>query len=225
MFRTLTTLANGANARAEECVRDHFCIELIDQKIREAEASLKAAKFSLASLIQRERSEMRQVDAHRNRITDLMSRTKLALADGREDMAMEAAGAIAQLENELVVRRTTVERLETRILKLRHSVEAANCRIVDLKQGAIAARAAKKEADIQKHLGRHVSQDTAFEEAEALIEQVLNRDDPFEQTQILREIEQGLDRSDMTERLSDAGFGDPLKSTATDVLQRLRADT
>ena len=225
MFRTLTTLVNGANARAEERVRDHYSIELIDQKIREAEASLKAAKFSLASLIQRERSEARQVEALSNRISDLMARAKLALVDGREDMASEAAGAIAQLENELVVRRTTVERLETRILKLRHSVEGANRRITDLKQGAIAARAAKKEADIQKHLGRHVSQDTAFEEAEELIARVLNRDDPFEQTQILREIDEGLDRSDMTERLSDAGYGDPLKSTAQDVLQRLRTDT
>lgn len=225
MFRTLTTLMNGANARAEERVRDHYSIELIDQKIREAEASLKAAKFSLASLIQRERSELRQVEALSNRVVDLTQRAKLALADGREDMATEAAGAIAQLENELVVRRTTVERLETRILKLRQSVEGASHRITDLKQGAIAARAAKKEADIQRHLGRHVSQDTAFEEAEELIARVLNRDDPFEQTQILSEIDEGLDRSDMTERLSDAGYGDPLKSTAQDVLQRLRADT
>lgn len=225
MFRTLTTLVNGANARAEERVRDHYSIELIDQKIREAEASLKAAKFSLASLIQRERSEVRQVEALSNRISDLTSRAKLALGDGREDMATEAAGAIAQLENELVVRRTTVERLETRILKLRHSTQGASRRITDLKQSAIAARAAKKEADIQKHLGRHVSQDTAFEEAEDLIARVLNRDDPFEQTQILREIDEGLDRSDMTERLSDAGYGDPLKSTTADVMQRLRADT
>ncbi|OAN75364.1 phage shock protein A [Jannaschia sp. EhC01] len=225
MFRTITTLVNGANARAEERVRDHYSIELIDQKIREAEASLKAAKFSLASLIQRERSEARQVDALSNRIADLTSRAKLALADGREDMATEAASAIAQLENELKVRHTTVERLETRILKLRHSVEGATRRITDLKQGAIAARAAKKEADIQRHLGRHVSQDTAFEEAEELIARVLNRDDPFEQTQILREIDEGLDRSDMTERLSDAGYGDPLKSTAADVMQRLRANT
>lgn len=225
MFRTLTTLMNGANTRAEERVRDHYSIELIDQKIREAEASLKAAKFSLASLIQRERSEVRQVEALSNRVVDLTQRAKLALSDGREDMATEAAGAIAQLENELVVRRTTVERLETRILKLRHSVEGATRRITDLKQGAIAARAAKKEMDIQRHLGRHVSQDTAFEEAEELIARVLNRDDPFEQTQILREINDGLDRTDMTDRLAEAGYGDPLKSTAQDVLQRLRADT
>lgn len=225
MFRTLATLIDGSSARAEERLRDHFCIELIDQKIREAEASLKSAKFALASLIQRERSETRQSEALTKRIDDLMARTALALEDGREDMAQEAAEAIAQLENEAALRRTTVERLETRILKLRQSVDAANRRLIDLKQGAVAARAAKREADIQKRLGAHVSQDTAFEEAEALIGRVLSRDDPFEQTQILREIDQGLDNTDMSERLSDAGYGDPMRSTAADVLSRVRAQS
>jgi phage shock protein A len=225
MLRTLNTLFDGANARAEERLRDHFCIELIDQKIREAEASLKAAKFSLASLIQRERSETRQITALENRTADLTGRATAALAEGRDDLATEAAGAIAQLENEQAVRGETLRRLESRILQLRHSVEAANRRIIDLKQGAIAARAAKKEADIQRRLGRHIAQDTAFEEAEALIKRVLDRDDPFEQGQILREIDQGLDRTDMTDRLAEAGFGDPTKSTAADVLSRLRANT
>lgn len=223
MLRTLSTLFDGANARAEDRLRDHFCIELIDQKIREAEASLKAAKFSLASLIQRERTEARNVTALENRVTDVTGRATQALSEGREDLAGEAASAIAQMENELGLRRETLRRLEARILQLRQSVEAANRRIMDLKQGAIAARAAKKEADIQKRLGRHVAQDTAFEEAEALIQRVLDRDDPFEQGQILREIDQGLERTDVCERLSEAGFGAPMKSSAADVLRRLRA--
>lgn len=223
MLRTLNTLFDGANARAEERLRDHFCIELIDQKIREAEESLKAAKFSLASLIQRERAETRQVTALENRITDLTRRATQALEEGREDLATEAADAIAQMENELKLRGETARRLESRILRLRQSVDGANRRIIDLKQGAIAARAAKKEADIQRRLGRHIAQDTAFEEAEALIKRVLNRDEPFEQGQILREIDAGLDRTDMADRLAEEGFGDPTKSTAADVLSRLRA--
>jgi len=44
MLKTLSTLIAGVNARSEDRVRDAFAIELIDQKIREAEQSLKAAK-------------------------------------------------------------------------------------------------------------------------------------------------------------------------------------
>ena len=222
MFGTFRTLMTGANARAEEHVRDVFSIELIDQKTREAEASLKSAKYALAGLIQRERSESRQVAALEDRISDVMTRAKAALDGGREDLAQEAAHSIAHMENELMTRRTTVQRLETRILQLRHSVETANRRLIDLKQGAVAARAAKKEMDIQKRLGAHVSRDTAFEEAETLIARVLQKDDPFEQSQILREIDTGLAQGEVADRLSEAGFGAPLKSTAADVMSRLK---
>lgn len=223
MFETLRPLIAGANARAEAQVRDHFCIELIDQKIREAEASLKTAKFALAGLIQRERVESHQVAALRARVEDLTARAVQALDAGRETLAAEAAQAIADMENELDLRRGTVARLETRILQLRQSVETANRRLIDLKQGAIAARAAQREAEIQRRLGAHVARETAFEEAEALIQRALNRDDPFEQGQILREIHAGLNRTDMAGRMAEAGFGPATKSTAADVLARLKS--
>ena len=103
MFKTLSTLIAGVNARSEDRVRDAFAIELIDQKIREAEQSLTAAKATLASLIQRQRSEERQRDALKNRIKDMMGRAQSALDNGRDDLATEAASAVAQMENELTI--------------------------------------------------------------------------------------------------------------------------
>lgn len=224
MFGTLRTLMTGANARGEEHLRDVFAIELIDQKIREAETALKSAKVALAGLIQRERAETRQLDQLGKRIADLTDRARAALAEGREDLAQEAAQAIAQMENEERLRRETVQRLETRILHLRQSVETANRRIIDLKQGAVAARAARREQDIQKRLGRHLGTENAFEEAQDLIERVLKRDDPFEQSQILTEIDRGLDKADVADRLAEAGFGPATRTTAADVLNRLKAE-
>ena len=224
MFGTLRTLMTGANARGEEHLRDVFAIELIDQKIREAETALKSAKVALAGLIQRERAETRQLDQLGKRIADLTDRARAALAEGREDLAQEAAQAIAQMENEERLRRETVQRLETRILHLRQSVETANRRIIDLKQGAVAARAARRELDIQKRLGRHLGTENAFEEAQDLIERVLKRDDPFEQSQILTEIDRGLDKADVADRLAEAGFGPATRTTAADVLNRLKAE-
>lgn len=222
MFGTLKTLMVGANARAEEAVRDIYSIELIDQKIREAQASLKGAKYTLASLIQRERAESRQIDALEAKVADLVERAREALENDRTDLGQEAAQAVADMENELTVRRETVARLETRILQLRQSVERANRRIIDLKQGAVAARAVRKEQDIQRQLGRHVSSDTAFEEAEDLIARVMQRDDPFEQGEILREIDEGLRGEGVAERMAAAGFGKASKVTAADVLSRIQ---
>ncbi|WP_027259344.1 PspA/IM30 family protein [Leisingera aquimarina] len=225
MFATLKTLITGANARAEEQLRETYSIELITQKIREAEGNLKAAKLTLASLIQRQRAEQRQIETLQTRVQDLMARAGEALEGGREDLAQSAAQAVAEMENELTVRRQTLDRLETRILQLRQSVETASRRITDLKQGAIAARATRREQDIQRRLRRHTGGDSPAEEAEALISEVLQRDDPFEQGEILREIDGELSNSTIAGDLADAGFGPRSRSTAADVLNRLKSSS
>ncbi|MGJ8627702.1 MAG: PspA/IM30 family protein [Sulfitobacter sp.] len=222
MLATMRTLFSGASARAEEQLRDHYSIELIDQKIREADGNLKAAKLGLASLIQRERSEMRQLEAVTSRITELTVRAKAAMAAGRDDMAGQAAQAIADMENERARRRETVRRLEARIVQLRQSVETVNRRIMDLKQGAVSARAVRREQGIQKRLTRHLGGASAMDEADALIGKVLDQDDPFEQGEILNQIDRELDHRDIGERMSDAGFGPKGRSTAADVLARLK---
>ncbi|NSX56173.1 PspA/IM30 family protein [Parasulfitobacter algicola] len=223
MFATFRTLITGANVRAEERVRDTYAIELIDQKIREAEASLKAAKGTLASIIQRHRAEMRQVDGLKSRVEDMIQRAIQALEAEREDLASEAAHAIANMENELEIRQQTVERLDHKIIRLRQSVEAGQRRIIDLKQGAITARAVRREQDMQSKLNTTITSTSSIEEAEDLIARVLQRDDPFEQSEILHEIDQGLNHETLASRMADQGFGSANKSTAKDVLDRLKA--
>jgi phage shock protein A len=223
MFGTLKTLFAGANARAEEQLKDTYAIELIDQKIREAGGALKAAKLSLASMIQQQRNEQRQAEALEEKIADMMARAGEALKGDRPDLAETAAQAIAEMENELTVRKETLARLDRRILQLRGSVERAHRRITDLKQGAIAARATRREQALQKGLTRHAGGDSAIEDAEELIARVMGRDDPFEQGEILREIEGDLGQNRIAEQMAGAGFGAPLRSTAADVLKRLNA--
>lgn len=225
MFKTLATLINGANARAEDRVRDAFAIELIDQKIREAEASLKAAKATLATLIQRQRAEQKQRDTLNGRIKDLTRRAEEALEAGRDDMAEEAARAIATMENERSIRDGTLDRLDHKILRLRSSIEAGHRRIIDLKQGAIQARAVRREQQIQTRLNTTIGQSAAVDEAEELISRVLGRDDPFEQSEILREIDRDLSSDTLVDRMADEGFGPSDRTTANDILNRLKAKT
>ncbi|WP_296419373.1 PspA/IM30 family protein [Pseudooctadecabacter sp.] len=225
MFKTLSTLIAGANARSEDRVRDAFAIELIDQKIREAETSLKAAKATLASLIQRQRSEDRQRDALQNRIKDMTKRAEQALDQDREDLATEAANAIAQMENERTIRSETCARLDQKVIRLRTSIEAGHRRIIDLKQGAIQARAVRREQAIQSRLNTTIGTTSATEEAEELIARVMGRDDPFEQSEILREIDRDLGHETLADRMAAQGCGPATRTTADDVLARLKTKT
>ncbi|MCF2905109.1 PspA/IM30 family protein [Octadecabacter sp. CECT 8868] len=222
MFKTLSTLIAGVNARSEDRVRDAFAIELIDQKIREAETSLKAAKATLASLIQRQRSEERQRESLKNRVTDMMDRAQEALNKGRDDLAAEAAQAVAQMENELTIRNETCDRLDQKVIRLRNSIEAGHRRIIDLKQGAIQARAVRREQAIQSKLSSTIGHTSNVEEAEELITRVMGRDDPFEQSEILCDIDRDLGHETLTDRMADQGFGAATRTTADDVLARLK---
>lgn len=223
MFNTIKTLIAGANVRAEERVRDVYSVELIEQKIREASHGLKGAKVTLAGLIQRKRSEQRHIIGLVERVGDLELRAKEALVAGREDLAQEAAQAIASMENELMLRNQTVERLEARVVRLEGSVAAAHRRLEDLKQGAVAARAIKREQAMQMRLG-HTGDGMggAMEEAEELIRRVMGADDPFERSEILREINSGLNNEGVADRMAAEGIGKATKSTAADVLARLK---
>lgn len=223
MFKTLATLINGQSARTEDRVRDAFAIELIDQKIRGSDAGLRAAKATLASLIQRKRAEEQQHGTLKARIADLSRRATEALDNGREDMAIEAARAIATMENELTVRNETLERLDQKTTRLRSSIEAGHRRIIDLKQGAIQARAVKREQDIQMKMTKSGVSTNSTQEAEDLIARVLGRDDPFERAEILADINQDLQGDSITNRMADAGFGNATRATADDVLARLKS--
>lgn len=222
MFLTLKTLMTGANARAEEKVRDVYAIELIEQKIREAQNSLTAAKATLASLIQRQRGEQRQVGAIEKRILDLTESATKALDDDNEAMAAEAANAIARLENEQEVRRATLDRLDQRIMRLRQSIETGYRRIIDLKQGAITAKAVRYEQNVQAKLNTTLEGQSSVAEAEELIANVLKKDDPFEQAEILADIDRDLSHETLADRMSDAGYGDATRATGADVLERLK---
>lgn len=222
MFKTLSTLISGANARAEDRVRDAFAIELIDQKIREADTNLKAGKATLASLIQRQRSEDQQRQALESRISDLTKRTSAAMVAGDTGMVEQGATAIAQMENELLMRAQTLGRLDQKILRLRHGIETGHRRIIDLKQGAIQARAVKREQDIQMRMGTTGS--NSIDDADDLIARVIGRDDPFEQAEILSDINSDLNHDRLADRMADAGFGDATRVTAATVLNRLKAN-
>jgi phage shock protein A len=223
MLSLIRTLLDGASAKAEDRLKDQFAVDLLAQRIRDAEAGLASAKQTLASLIVRQRAEQASLDQLDRRIADLEERTRSALAAGNEPLARDGAGAIAELENEREVRRATVRRLVEKTLRMRMSLEQAHRRIVDLNQGMISARAIDAEQKAQRRLNRSIGRTASLNEAEALLARIRERSDPFEEAGILDEIDAGLSQEAIRGRLEDAGHGPSTKVRAQDVLDRLKS--
>ncbi|MFK0689913.1 PspA/IM30 family protein [Mesorhizobium sp. IMUNJ 23033] len=223
MLSLIRTLLDGASAKAEDRLKDQFAVDLLAQRIRDAEAGLASAKQTLASLIVRQRAEQASLDQLDRRIADLEERTRSALAATNEPLARDGAGAIAELENEREVRRATVRSLVEKTLRMRMSLEQAHRRIVDLNQGMISARAIDAEQKAQRRLNRSIGRTASLNEAEALLARIRERSDPFEEASILDEIDAGLSQEAIRGRLEDAGHGSSTKVRAQDVLDRLKS--
>ncbi|MEO0912223.1 MAG: PspA/IM30 family protein, partial [Pseudomonadota bacterium] len=139
MLRTLNTLMRGVAARQEEALTDRFAVDLLDQKVRECETNLKAAKATLAALISKQRTEERQLNAVKAQVSDLTQRAEEALQAGAEEMVLKAAQAIADLENEVATRQKCYDSVSARVERMKLSLERAHRRVLDLRQAATVA--------------------------------------------------------------------------------------
>src|ERR1700746_24046 len=100
MLKTLITLVRGRTVAIAEEVADQNALLILDQQMRDATAALDRAKKALAIAIAQEGQDAQRLDAPRARIDDLETRAVAALEAGRDDLATEAAEAIATLEAE-----------------------------------------------------------------------------------------------------------------------------
>jgi phage shock protein A len=223
MFKTLITLVRGRTAVLAEGVADQNALLILDQQMRDATGALDRAKKALAIAIAQENQEGQRLDATRARIDDLETRAVAAIEAGRDDLAAEAAEAIATLEAERDASATARALFAAEIAKLRGHVLQQQMRFSH-ERGRRIARAA--EAVRVARRGR-IEAPAIFEGTLAEAEATLSR---LRERQVEADAaEAAFDALDaatgpiaIAEKLSEEGFGPRLKPNAADVLARLR---
>lgn len=221
MRRLLSNLGRIASFRANDALEQKHAIELIDLKIRDSEQSLSVAKSTLASIIMRQRNEAAAISRIKQQVADLETRAKAAIAAKNKNLSADAAQVIADLENEKSDRERAYKTFSEKRDKIQLSIEKAHRRIINLRQGANVAKATMAQQNAQTRLDRSIGNTSTFKEAEDLIARVAGQSDPFEESHVLDEIDEGLNQSNISNRLAEAGFGAPTRTSAEDVLARL----
>ena len=224
MIKTLITLVRGRTVAIADEVADQNALLILDQQMRDAAGALDRAKKALAVAIAQESQEGQRLDATRARIDDLETRAVGAIKAGRDDLATEAAEAIATLEAERDASATACTLFAAEIAKLRGHVRQQQMRFSQLERGRRIARAV--EAVRVARRGR-IEAAPIFEGTLAEAEATLDR---LREHQVEADAaEAAFDALDaatgpiaVAETLSAAGFGPRLRPSATDVLARLR---
>src|SRR5258705_5398140 len=98
MLKTILTLVRGATFRAEEEFADRSALLILDQQIRDSAAAIERAKRALAIAIAQDEAEGKRLETTLTRIADLEERAVAALEAASEELAAEAAEAIAVME-------------------------------------------------------------------------------------------------------------------------------
>jgi phage shock protein A len=225
MFKTVFTLFRGSVAVVEEELEDRSALLILDQQMRDAAAAVERSKRSLALAIAGDQQEGRRLDVTNARIADLEVRATAALDGGREDLAREAAQAIANLEADRDAAMTARTLFASEISRMKQQVANAEARITELDRGRRIARAAEAVRALRRG-GIEAARpyESTLPEAENTLKRLRARQiEAQAASDALIELDAATGPLATAEKLAEQGFGPRLKSTADDVLARLNA--
>jgi phage shock protein A len=225
MFKTVFTLFRGSVAAVEEDLEDRSALLILDQQMRDAGAAVERSKRSLALAIAGDQQEGRRLEATNARIADLEVRATAALDGGREDLAREAAQAIANLEADRDAAMTARTLFASEITRMKAQVANAEARITELDRGRRIARAAETVRALRRG-GIEAARpyESTLPEAENTLRRLRERQiEAQAASDALIELDAATGPLATAEKLAEQGFGPRLKSTADDVLARLNA--
>ncbi len=224
MLRIFTTLVRGAAAEAEQAVFDANAIRILEQQLRDAAGALEYSRRELACAMAHRASEARAAEALNARRAEIEQAAIDALGGGREDLATDAATAIAAIEDELKEREAAIKRFDTDIARLRQLSDNGRKRLAELRRGLEMSRAQEALRRAGANGRRALVTGTgALREAETTLAKIrekhMHSEDFADACEVLEAdaAEKAIDK-----RLAEAGFGPNLKTKPADILERLK---
>ncbi len=222
MFNAILTLIRGRAFEAEQAFIDRNAVPLLAQQIRDAASAIQSARRAVAVAVAQNEQEKSQHAAIAGRIADLENRAVAALQKGNDELARQAAEAIAQLEAERDASEKAQAQFTATIGKLKATVRASEARLQELQRGERLARATEQTQKLTAACDDNsglASLDEA-EETLARLQAYQNRCEIAAST--MKEMDAASRQATIIEKLANAGFGAPLGPSADDVLARLR---
>jgi phage shock protein A len=224
MLKTIVTLVRGAAFRAEEEFADRSALLILDQQIRDSAAGIERAKRALAVAIAQDEAEGKRLEITLQRIADLEERAVAALNGGSEELAAEAAEAIAVMEADRDSIREARATFAREIAGLKATVRKSAARLNELERGRRIASAAESVRRLKAGSGlMGPGGATALADAEQTLRRLRERQaEDAAAADAYEALETEPNPAGIAERLEAAGFGKRTRPTAASVLERLK---
>ncbi len=220
MFKSLFALVRGRTNDAAERVVDDNAMTILRQQLRDSANAVATARKAVAVAMAQNEQEIGQHKKLVERISDLEKRTIIALEQGKNELARDAAETISILATECETSEQAQQQFSTEIERLKTAVRQSEARLRELQRGQRLADATDKTQRMRGMTNN--SGLSALKDAENTLERLRNRQMEIDATTAaMDEISMSNDPSTMSERLAEAGCGAPQKSSADEILERL----
>jgi phage shock protein A len=127
-----TALRGGANELADAVATPH-ALRILDQEIREADEHLGIARSSLATLMAKSVLAAQDLNRTEAQLATLTQSAEMALAAGREDLALDAAEQIARLERLRMDDARVAQQYSSSVDSLRAALQTSKDKLAELK--------------------------------------------------------------------------------------------
>lgn len=194
--------------KAGEAVVDANAIEIIEQRIRDAQKELNESNDQLASIMAKRKVNSDGITKKKEKMEEYGKYITAAIEKGNQDLARETAEKFAQLENEVKTLQKTVDTFDANIKNIKERNHAAediikqsSTRIDMLKanEAVIDASAAVSDA----HSGAESSLSKALETADNLEKKQQER---IAQIDAASELAADKSGATLDQKLKDAGI-------------------
>ncbi len=223
VWKRLFSAAKGGVNDAAEAVADTQALRILDQEIREAESELRRSEESLTTIIAKQKLAKRKVNDLNASVDEHESYAAQALEKADENLALEIAEKIADLETQRDTEQEFLTQFESSSVSLRKSIKDAriNLRRMEQQVDTVKATASVQKAQTavsSRHLGANSKMKTAAESLERIKAKQQERTAELEAANELASDESG---DGLSAKLKAAGI---VGSTSKeDILARIRA--
>jgi phage shock protein A len=224
IWSKLVTAFRGKSTEIGEAIVDRQALTILDQEIRDADASIRFAKNDLAGLMGKEKLAANELESLANTISDFEAKATAALAANREDLAIEVAGKIAELEGQLKMKKDAQAELQAGIARMRQDITKAQSRINGLRTQVDMAKARETVQKAQVSASMASGQANGkLETAVASLNRLQQRQEERAATMTAHEeLAAQSSGNDLDQRLREANII-PNENSADSVLERLKA--
>ena len=224
MLHRLIDTLRGLIAGTAEDVSDRNDLALLKQQLRDAGATLQAARKAVALATAQHEQDVRRISKITETIGDLEARAIAALAKGEEKLAIEAANAIAVLEDERGSLGASTSAFEGDLQKLNENVRRSEAQLRDLERGQRVATVREKVQAVSSF--SVAAPGTSLADASQTLERIRDRQERGLLADTALAAMSAVEApSQLVSRLADAGCGAPVRSSGETVLERLRASS